>query len=385
MRHPILFPLVAILALTAAAAPVRSEEPVITIRKSDTVAITIDAFSGPEGSISGKVVANDLDLSGVFAIGREAPGGFRVSGRAAPGSLDGTVTDARGDTVLRRTYRGDTREAAHKFSDDIVETLTGKPGIATSKFVFVSNRSGTKEIYLADYDGANRIQLTRDRSISVAPAISPDGLTMAYTGYQRGYADIYRVNLASGARHRIVKFPGTNSGACFSPDGGRIACTISRDGNPELYIVGANGSGARRLTRSRGVESSPTWSPDGNEIIYSSDEPGSPRLYRISSGGGRPIPVPVGFSYCTEPSWSPDGRRIALTVRQGGFSIAVLELGSANKARVLARGQDPCWGADSRHILYSTGDSIVLMDTLKGRQTTVVSGMGRVSEPSWSR
>lgn len=384
MRHPLLFPVAALVAALATATLVRAEEPVITIRKSDTISIAVEPFSGPEGSISGKVVTNDLDLSGRFAIGVEGRGGFRVSGRAGAGSLDGTVTDARGDTVLRRTYRGDTREAAHKFSDDIVETLTGQPGIATSKFVFVSNRGGAKEIYIADYDGANRIQLTRDRSISVAPAISADGLTMAYTGYQRGYADIYRVNLASGARQRIVKFPGTNSGASFSPDGGRIACTISRDGNPELYIVGSNGSGARRLTRSRGVESSPTWSPDGSEIIYSSDEPGNPRLYRISAAGGRPSPVPTGFSYCTEPSWSPDGRKVALTVRQGGFSIAVMDLGGA-QARVLTRGQDPCWGADSRHILYSTGDSIVLMDTVKGRQTTVVSGMGRVSEPSWSR
>ena len=81
--------------------------------------------------------------------------------------------------------------------------------------------------------------------------------------------DVYVIDLASGARSRIVNFPGTNSGAAFSPDGGRLALTVSKDGNPELYTISAGGGGARRLTRTRGVESGPTWSPNGDEIIYS--------------------------------------------------------------------------------------------------------------------
>jgi TolB protein len=227
-------------------------------------------------------------------------------------------------------------------------------------------------------------QITNDRAISVAPAISPEGGRLAYTGYQSGYADIYLVELASGARSRILKFPGTNSGASFSPDGGRLACTLSRDGNPELYIAAVNGSGARRLTRTRGVESSPAWSPDGAEIVYSSDERGGPQLYRIGAAGGAPRLIPTGYGYCTEPSWSPDGRKIAFTVRQGGFAIAVMDLASGT-TRIVAQGQDPAWGADSRHIVYSNGSQIVLLDTAKGRSTPVISSLGKVSEPSWSR
>ena len=123
---------------------------------------------------------------------------------------------------------------------------------------------------------ANVLQLTHDNAISVSPALSADGRRLAYTGYQSGYADIYLIDLGSGARNRIIKFPGTNSGAAFSPDGNRIACTISKDGNPEIYVTGINGDSPFRLTRSRGVESSPTWSPNGSEIIYSSDREREP-------------------------------------------------------------------------------------------------------------
>ena len=361
-----------------------AQEATITVKKSDTISIAIKPFSGSDAAIASKVVANDLDLSGLFSVGIPERANFSVGGSSGGGSLQGVVTDNRGGVLLQKTYSGDTRSAAHKFSDDIVETLTGQHGIAASKFAFVSNRTGAKEIYISDYDGANQRQITQEKAISVAPAISPDASRIAYTGYQSGYADIYLIDLHSGARSPIMKFPGTNSGASFSPDGSRIACTLSRDGNPELYIAAANGSGARRLTRSRGVESSPSWSPDGVEIVYSSDDTGGPQLYRISTAGGGPRRISTGFNYCTEPSWSPDGKKIAFTVRQGGFSIAIVDL-ATGATRVLDQGQDPCWGADSRHIIYSDGSTIMLMDTIKGRKTPVASGLGKVSEPSWSR
>jgi TolB protein len=159
----------------------------------------------------------------------------------------------------------------NQFADDIVETITGNPGIATTKIAFVGTASGPKEIYLADYDGNNSRRLTSDRSISVAPSLGPGARNLAYTGYHEGYPDVYVIDVASGARQRVVKAPGTNSGAAISPDGGKMALTMSKDGNPEIYITGLRGGMARRLTRTRGVESSPTWSPNGSELIYSSD------------------------------------------------------------------------------------------------------------------
>ncbi|MGC1478898.1 MAG: hypothetical protein WA771_00215 [Chthoniobacterales bacterium] len=375
-----------VLCLLAATLPAAfsQDTPTITVRKGDAVSLAVSAISGAEGSAVQSVLQNDLSLSGWFSMAAPGSASYVVSGAAAGGELRGEVKDRSGSTVLSGTYSGSARSRAHQFADEIVETLTDNPGIATSTIAFVATRSGKKEIYTADYDGANVKQLTRDGVISVAPAISPDGGKLAYTGYQSGYADIYLIDLANGSRNRIIKFPGTNSGAAFSPDGGRLACTISKDGNPELYVVGSNGSGARRLTRTRGVESSPSWSPDGREIAYSSDEGGSPQLFRVPSGGGQGRKINTGYGYCTEPSWSPDGRKIAFTARTGGFSIAMVEL-SSGTSKVLATGENPEWGANSRHVIYSTGSALVLLDTQSGRPTTVVSDLGKISEPTWSR
>lgn len=373
------------LLLVSVAVALGQEPATITIRKGDTTNLALQSLGGGEGPAATKVLQNDLQLAGVFHVVAPAQASFTVTGQSGGGELRGVVTDSRGSTILQKTYRGGVRAAAHAFADDIVETLTGQKGIASTKIAFVATRTGKKEIYTADYDGANIQQLTRDQSISVAPALSPDGRQLAYTGYMSGYADIYLIDLGSGSRSRIVKFPGTNSGAAFSPDGNRIACSVSRDGNPELYVMSARGGGAKRLTRTRGVESSPTWGPDGREIIFNSDTSGAPQLYRIGSGGGTPRLISTGHGYNTEPTWSPDGSKVAFSVRAGGaFQVAIKPL-QGGATQLVAQGEDPVWGANSRHLIYSSGSSLVLLDTQTGRSTPIVSGLGKVTEPTWSR
>ncbi len=373
-------------ALVPLATPALAQDntPTITVRKSDQVNVAIESLGGTSAAAFRAVLENDLKIAGYVGLVPVEQAGFLIRGTAANNQFQATVVDRNGGTVLSKQYSGDPRSMAHQFADDLVETLTGNPGIATSKIAFISNRSGRKEVYLADYDGANLKQLTRDANISVSPSLSRDGRKLAYTGYQSGYADVYVIDIASGSRNRIIKFPGTNTGAAFSPDGGRIALTLSKDGNPELYITNASGGGARRITKTRGVESTPTWSPDGSEIIYSSDDPGAPRLFRIPASGGSPRMINTGYGYNTEPNWSPDGKKIAFNVRSGSLQVAIQELASG-ATRLIGAGEDPVWGPGSRHVIMSTGSALQIVDTVNGKQFPVVTNLGKVSEPTWSR
>jgi TolB protein len=376
--------LAALFCLTTLTVRAAEDVPTITVSKGDQINLAVSPLDGGEGTAATKVVQNDLALSGYFKFGG-ADSSYTVRGTASSGSLQGQVVDHSGGTVLSKSYSASTRDSAHQFANDIIETLTGHKGLAGTRITFIATRSGKKEVYLAEFDGSNVRQLTHDNTISVHPSLSPDGARIAYTGYQSGYADVYLIDVASGSRNRIVNFPGTNSGATFSPDGGRLALTISKDGNPELYTVSAGGGGARRLTRTRGVESGPTWSPDGSEIIYSFDGAGSPQLYRISSSGGTGERLSTGHAYCTEPNWSPDGKKVAFNVRSGGeFQIALLDLAGGG-TRTVATGQDPVWGADSRHLIFTEGGALYMLDTINSRKNQIVGGLGKITEPSWSR
>ena len=384
LTHPPRILLIASLLAFALVSPMQATEaPTITVRKSDALNVAFTGIGGSEGAATSSIVQNDLKLAGWFSLVQPGLASFTVSGVSVGGVLQGKVQKGS-EVILSKNYSGSPRAAAHQFVDDIVQTLTVHKGIASSSIAFVSNKSGRKEICIADYDGANGRQITHDSGLSVSPSLSPNARKVAYTGYQAGYADIYVIDLSTGARVRLVKFPGTNSGARFAPDGNQLACSISKDGNPELYVVGLGG-GARRLTHTRGAESSPTWSPNGSEIIYASDDTGSPKLYRISSGGGSGSLVATGYGYSTEPNWSPDGQHLAFNVRSGGgFSVAVMDLNGGN-TRIVAQGENPVWGADSRHLVYSTGSTISLMDVPTGKSVPVISGLGKVTEPTWSR
>ena len=359
------------------------DTPTITISKSDTISIAVSPISGPDGATISRILASDLAATGYFTLASPSSASMIAGGSSTGGELDGKVADHSGRAAVAGTYNGDARAEADAFANDIVQTLTGNRGIAGTRIAFSSSRTGRKEIYTADCDGSGVQQLTHDNSISVVPTLSPDGHLLAYTGYKAGYADIYLVNLSSGTRDRIIKYPGTNSGAAFSPDGSRIACTLSKDGNPELYVCSLNGS-AHRLTHTPGIESSPTWSPNGDEIIYSYDDHSGPQLYRISASGGSGERLATGYNYCTEPSWSPDGAKIAFNVRQdGSFAVAIMDLRGGG-ARVVASGERPVWGPDSRHIIYSDDGVLYLMDVQTGRKKAVVSGLGHATEPTWA-
>ncbi|HEY3901274.1 MAG TPA: hypothetical protein VGM54_21880 [Chthoniobacter sp.] len=362
-----------------------AETPTITISKSDKQPIAIGTISGSDGAQAAKILQNDLAMSGFFSVVPAASAGFVVNATSNGNSIAGNVTDRSGKTVLTKTFSGTPRGKVHAYADEIVETLTGSKGIANSKVAFVGSHTGHKEIYVADADGANVRQLTNDATISVGPKLSPDGNHLVYTGYKSGYADVYEIDIASGARNRIIKFPGTNTGAIYSPNGRELAVILSKDGNPELYTTSAGGGFPHRLTHTPGVESSPTWSPSGDEIIYSSDDHGSPQLYRIAAGGGSGHVINTGHGYNTEPNWSPDGKKVAFTVRDGGgFTIAILDLGSGN-VHTVASGEGPAWGPDSRHLIFAEGGSLILLDAQTGQKTTLISGLGKISEPSWSR
>ena len=368
-----------LLFLLPALAPAE-EKARIKIVKSSKLNIAITGLAGSDLD----TLKRDLTGSGYFAITGADQAQFTANASAG-GELHGTVTGSDGQVSLTKSYGGSGRTAVHRFADDIVQALTGARGIAGTKIAFVGTRTGKKEIYTCDADGSNLVQLTHDGTISVSPGMSPDGQSLVYTGYQSGYADVYRITLTSGARTRIIKYPGTNSGAKFSPDGGRLALTLSKDGNPEIYVTSSGGGSARRITRTPGVESSPTWSPDGSELIYSSDDGGTPQLYRVSASGGNPQRLSTGFGYNTAPSWSPDGKKIAFNTRGGGsFSVAILDL-DGGSVRTVGEGEGPAWGADSRHLIFASGSSLVMLDTQTGTRTTLVSSVGKISEPTWSR
>src|SRR3989441_8340568 len=104
-----------------------------------------------------------------------------------------------------------TRLTAHKFADEIIFRLGGGiAGIAESKIYFVSSRSGHKEIWAMDYDGANQRELTHVGSISLSPRIAPEGSRLAFSSLTKTGWEILMYSLDLDRVVTFSKFGGTN-------------------------------------------------------------------------------------------------------------------------------------------------------------------------------
>src|ERR1700731_942315 len=180
--------------------------------------------------------------------------------------ISGWLFDVRSPStqaVVGKVYRGtptdaQARKFAHQFADEIISRLSGGlPGIASTQIAFVSSRTGTKEIWVMDYDGANQRPLTSLHTISLTPRWAPDASRIAFTCFASANGVVSpQLCMYSVDANKVISFPrfrGTNSSPAWSPDGSQIIFSSSTPGNPDLFVTDANGIRPKRLAFSNGA------------------------------------------------------------------------------------------------------------------------------------
>jgi TolB protein len=350
------------------------------------VPVFVSGFTGEADA----ALKNDLLFMGVANVPLEEAK-YLISGSTA-GRVEGRVTDKTSkNQVFARAYTGgSTRAQIHAFADDVAKTLTGLPGIAQTKVTFKAEAGlGRSEVYIADYDGHNPMQVTTDGSIVAAPCWLGKG-ALVYASYKLGNPYIFSHVLTTGARRPVARHPGDNYSPAVSPDGRRVAMILNKAGNPDLYVANSDGSGLRQLTNTREAESSPCWSPDSQTICYVSRQNGPAELFKTSASGGPASRISTpGAPNPTEPDWSPDGKWIAFTSLTGGFQIFIVSTKGDGVHGPFAQGEDPSWAPNSRALMFCTGrdhaKSLSLLDVPTKQVKTLARILESNSQPSWAK
>lgn len=258
-----------------------------------------------------------------------------------------------------------TRDAAHRFADEIIKMLGGGvPGITQTRIAFVSNRTHHDEIWIMDYDGFNQRPITSYGSLSLTPRWSPDNTKLAFTSYVLGNPDIFLFSLETNHRIPFPIYRGLNTTPAFAPDGKRIAFCSSMGGDPEIYVSDVSGQNLHRLTFSPGVDISPVWNPKtGNEIAFVSDRSGTPQIYIMTDDGTNLRRLITGGGDASSPSWSPNGLFMAFSWRvsdTGTYDIYVVEIASGRIVQLThdaGRNEHPSWSPDGRHLVFESNRS----------------------------
>lgn len=293
----------------------------------------------------------------------------------------------------------DAKAAGHTFANDIVNALTGMPGIFTTRIAMSCEnpKTGKKEIYVMDFDGTDLKQITNHRSIAFAPAWSPDGTRIAYSLFNRHRnnvknIDLFEFNFLDNTHRVLSNRKGINSGAAYSPDGKTLALTMSFLGNPEIFTLDPTTDTVTRLTKSLGFDVDPAWSPDGRSMAFVSSRAGQPMVFSMRMDGSNPQRLTFAGKYNATPSWSPMNNKIAFAGDIGGrFDIFIMNPDGTHIERLTkdqGNNEDPHFSPDGNLIAFSsnrTGKKEIYVMNVDGTFTKRLTyGLGNCVAPKWS-
>jgi eukaryotic-like serine/threonine-protein kinase len=168
------------------------------------------------------------------------------------------------------------------------------------RIAFVSSRSGNGEVWIAQSDGSNPMQLTSSQnSFAGSPSWSPDGRTIAFDSLRDGSWNIYTVSSQGGAPRPIVVRDGNDARPSWSADGSWIYFGSNASGTSEIWKVPAEGGEPEQVTLHGGYHSAE--SPDGKFVYYGKrDEPG---LWRMPVAGGNETLVIKDLALADQGFW----------------------------------------------------------------------------------
>ena len=237
------------------------------------------------------------------------------------------------------------------------------------KIAFISDRSGSWNIWVIRLDGSHPQALTADHQ-ATSPTWNPDGTMIAYAtdreSGMRFWTDLWtmksdgsfqkplgqtptlkdlvpswspdgkyiaflrmdmtavpawriiRLDMESKQFHEIASDKILFSRLTWSPNGKEIAFVSDRSGKPELWIMDRDGKETRPITHDGAEKKHPDWSPDGKWIVFASKRAGNFNLWLIHPDGTGLKRLTRSPATDTLPDWSPDGKKIAFTSDRSG-------------------------------------------------------------------
>lgn len=165
------------------------------------------------------------------------------------------------------------------------------------QIAFSSTRSGYDELWIANSDGTQQIQLTDSRMPNTSnPRWSPNGKKILFNALNPSQSDLYTVEVSTGVIKRLTDTKENEVEARWSQDGRWIFYSSDKKGRFELYKMAADGGGRPvQITRQGGLN--PVISPDGRFLYYARNGDSPTSLCRVPIEGGAEEKLLDGLTY----------------------------------------------------------------------------------------
>lgn len=252
----------------------------------------------------------------------------------------------------------------------IALVLAGTPAVADAGLVFVALHGETWSLFRQAEPATAPETLRRDLAFDAsAPALSPDGLRVAFEVPGRG---ILVCPLDEAARCETLRTEiGWPARPAWNPATGELVfvryVADAAGEDSDLLIASPDLSQVRPLVAQTGNQDSPDVAADGRLLVYDSAQVLTlhrggvqvvRHLWALDLESGRARPLVPGAAQDMQPDLSPDGRWVAFSSDRGGegFEIWVVGIDGEGLRQVTTgegAGTWPAWSPDGATILYT--------------------------------
>ena len=313
--------------------------------------------------------------------------------------------------MFQKKYIADLKlveKLSHKICNDIIAALTKKPGIFLTKIVAVRTMTGSKkELFIMNWNGKNKEQMSFHNSTVLSPSWSEDGNHIAYTAFlyrkstKHRNASLILYDRSNKIRRILSKKDGAHLGSDFLPGGKHILLSLFlgrgymdiakmslEDGSVKPVTFGPNGS----------INVEPIAHPKGKNILFSSDRGGKVMIYSMDMNGKNIRPITWHGSYNSTPDYSPDGKQVVFSsFSDGRFDIFIMNPDGSNLRRLTslkkpnnkwANNESPSFAPDGRHIVFTSNrtgrNQLYIMNLLNFRTIRITTDTHDYKSPKWS-
>jgi Tol biopolymer transport system component/serine/threonine protein kinase len=225
-----------------------------------------------------------------------------------------------------------------------------------------------------------------------APQFSPDGKQIVFVSERSGSAEIWVSDWQGSNLKQLTSFGGPHAGVPrWSPDGRRITFSGATGDNMDIFVINVEGGGLRRLTTEPSFDARSSWSRDGRWIYFRSNRSGSDQIWKMPSEGGSAVQITKGGA--SDAFEAPDGKLLYYSkywLEPGVWSVPV---DGGEETSVIASAFPNLWGIADRGIYFldlaaAQNGLVPLMlyrfDTRRISQVAALEKVQSTSNPSFS-
>lgn len=208
------------------------------------------------------------------------------------------------------------------------------------------------------------ISSTRQES---GPQYSADGRRVTFISDRTGSEEVWVADSDGQNARQVTSFGGASVGSPrWSPDGKRIAFDSTAAGRAAIYVVAANGGPARRITSERIASVRPSWSHDGKWIYFGSDRSGGWQIWKTAPLGGAPIEVTKKGG--REAFEDPSGKFVYYTKTPPEKGIWRVPSDGGAEIRISGAGSQGRWALGGRGIYYLSAPDQLAFQEFSGSE-----------------